>query len=192
MRAVRGAIQNVRNGQLSAPFGAYQLEIPMSETYAINDYFKKNGLISEEEYFELYKQSVEDNEGFWAEQAQIVERRRLERIDGVAGSRSKGRDQPCGARLDPVGGLHGGPFAARSRTNHEHIRLLLRHRIARRRFDRVHRTGDDRGALLRLRCAALASREACRSGGLRRPRIRLRRDDRRGLDVRLRLAHGRR
>jgi acetyl-CoA synthetase len=45
----------------------------MSETYAINDYFKKNGLISEEEYFELYKQSVEDNEGFWAEQAGIVD-----------------------------------------------------------------------------------------------------------------------
>ena len=45
----------------------------MSERYAINEYFKKNGLINEEEYFELYKKSIDDNEGFWAEQAQIVD-----------------------------------------------------------------------------------------------------------------------
>ena len=44
----------------------------MSETYAVNDYFKENGLINEEEYFELYQRSVDDNENFWAEQAQIL------------------------------------------------------------------------------------------------------------------------
>ena len=45
----------------------------MSEKYAVNDYFKKNGLINEEQYFELYRKSVDDNEGFWAEQASIVD-----------------------------------------------------------------------------------------------------------------------
>jgi acetyl-CoA synthetase len=45
----------------------------MSETYAVNDYFKQNGLINEDEYFELYQRSVDDNENFWAEQAQIVD-----------------------------------------------------------------------------------------------------------------------
>ena len=45
----------------------------MSETYAVNDYFKENGLINEEEYFELYQRSVDDNENFWAEQAQIID-----------------------------------------------------------------------------------------------------------------------
>ena len=45
----------------------------MSETYAVNDYFKQNGLINEEEYFELYQRSVDDNENFWAEQAQIID-----------------------------------------------------------------------------------------------------------------------
>ena len=45
----------------------------MSETYAVNDYFKHNGLINEEEYFELYQRSVDDNENFWAEQAQIID-----------------------------------------------------------------------------------------------------------------------
>ena len=73
MRAPRRAIQNAQKGLRPAPLGTYRLEIPMSETYAINDYFKENGLISEEKYFELYKQSVEDNEGFWAEQGKIVD-----------------------------------------------------------------------------------------------------------------------
>jgi len=45
----------------------------MSDTYAVNDYFKKNGLISEAEYFDLYRRSVDDNENFWAEQAQIID-----------------------------------------------------------------------------------------------------------------------
>jgi acetyl-CoA synthetase len=45
----------------------------MSELHVVNDYFRENGLIDEDRYFELYKQSVEDNEGFWAEQAQIVD-----------------------------------------------------------------------------------------------------------------------
>ncbi len=45
----------------------------MSELHVVNDYFRENGLIDEDQYFELYKQSVEDNEGFWAEQAKIVD-----------------------------------------------------------------------------------------------------------------------
>jgi len=45
----------------------------MSELHVVNDYFRENGLIDEDRYFELYKRSVEDNEGFWAEQAQIID-----------------------------------------------------------------------------------------------------------------------
>ena len=45
----------------------------MSEIHPVNDYFKKHGLINEDQYFDLYKQSVEDNEKFWAEQAGIVD-----------------------------------------------------------------------------------------------------------------------
>ena len=45
----------------------------MSELHVVNDYFSKNGLIDEDTYFDLYKRSVEDNEGFWADQAQIVD-----------------------------------------------------------------------------------------------------------------------
>ena len=45
----------------------------MSELHVVNDYFRENGLVDEDRYFEMYKRSVEDNEGFWAEQAQIVD-----------------------------------------------------------------------------------------------------------------------
>jgi acetyl-CoA synthetase len=45
----------------------------MSEIHPVNDYFKEHGLVNEEQYFELYRQSVEDNEKFWAEQAKIVD-----------------------------------------------------------------------------------------------------------------------
>ncbi len=45
----------------------------MSELHVVNDYFRENGLIDEDRYSELYKRSIEDNEGFWAEQAQIVD-----------------------------------------------------------------------------------------------------------------------
>ena len=45
----------------------------MSELHVVNDYFRENGLIDEDRYFELYKRSVEDNEGFWADQAKIVD-----------------------------------------------------------------------------------------------------------------------
>jgi len=45
----------------------------MSELHVVNDYFRENGLIDEDRYFEMYKRSVEDNEGFWADQAQIVD-----------------------------------------------------------------------------------------------------------------------
>ena len=45
----------------------------MSEIHPVNDYFKEHGLVNEEQYFELYRQSVEDNEKFWGEQAGIVD-----------------------------------------------------------------------------------------------------------------------
>jgi len=45
----------------------------MSDIYAVNDYFKEHGLVNEDQYFDLYRQSVEDNEEFWAEQAGIVD-----------------------------------------------------------------------------------------------------------------------
>ena len=45
----------------------------MSEIHPVNDYFKKHGLVNEDQYFDLYRQSVEDNEKFWAEQAKIVD-----------------------------------------------------------------------------------------------------------------------
>jgi hypothetical protein len=38
---------------------AYRVEIPMSEIYAVNDYFKQHGLVNEDQYFDLYRQSVE-------------------------------------------------------------------------------------------------------------------------------------
>jgi acetyl-CoA synthetase len=45
----------------------------MSEVYPVNDYFKQNGLLDEQQYLEMYRHSVEDNEGFWAEQAEIID-----------------------------------------------------------------------------------------------------------------------
>ena len=45
----------------------------MSEIHPVNDYFKMHGLVNEDQYFDLYRQSVEDNEKFWAEQAKIVD-----------------------------------------------------------------------------------------------------------------------
>jgi acetyl-CoA synthetase len=62
-----------QNGPSPANKRSYRVENPMSDIYAVNDYFKQHGLISEDQYFDLYKQSVEDNEKFWAEQAAIVD-----------------------------------------------------------------------------------------------------------------------
>ncbi len=45
----------------------------MTDVYPVNDWFAKNGLLNEEQYAEMYRRSVEDNEGFWAEQAGIVD-----------------------------------------------------------------------------------------------------------------------
>jgi len=70
---VIAAIQNAIKGPSPANNSTYRVEIPMSEIYPVNDYFKKHGLINEDQYFDLYKQSVEDNERFWAEQAGIVD-----------------------------------------------------------------------------------------------------------------------
>jgi acetyl-CoA synthetase len=61
------------NGPPPAPKRSYRVEIPMSDIYAVNDYFKEHGLVNEDQYFDLYRQSVEDNEEFWAEQAGIVD-----------------------------------------------------------------------------------------------------------------------
>jgi len=45
----------------------------MTDVYPVNDWFSKNGLLNEQQYFDLYRRSVEDNQGFWAEQAQILD-----------------------------------------------------------------------------------------------------------------------
>jgi len=62
-----------QNGPPPAQNSTYRVEIPMSEIHPVNDYFKEHGLVNEEQYFDLYRQSVEDNEKFWAEQASIVD-----------------------------------------------------------------------------------------------------------------------
>jgi acetyl-CoA synthetase len=45
----------------------------MTDVYPVNDWFSESGLLNEEQYFDMYRRSVEDNEGFWAEQAGIVD-----------------------------------------------------------------------------------------------------------------------
>ena len=45
----------------------------MSDIYPINDYFKKNALVDEDGYFDMYRRSVEDSEGFWREMGGIVD-----------------------------------------------------------------------------------------------------------------------
>ncbi|MDJ0917657.1 MAG: acetate--CoA ligase [Woeseiaceae bacterium] len=45
----------------------------MSEIYPVNDYFKKNGIVDEAGYFDMYQRSVEDSEGFWHEMGGIVD-----------------------------------------------------------------------------------------------------------------------
>ncbi len=45
----------------------------MTDAYPVNAWFRKNGLLNEEQYFDMYRRSIEDNEGFWAEQAKIID-----------------------------------------------------------------------------------------------------------------------
>ncbi|MEM7277321.1 MAG: AMP-binding protein, partial [Pseudomonadota bacterium] len=45
----------------------------MSSLYPVKEFYKKNGLISEDDYFTQYQRSVDDNEAYWAEQAQCVD-----------------------------------------------------------------------------------------------------------------------
>jgi acetyl-CoA synthetase len=45
----------------------------MTDVYQVNDWFSKNALLNEQQYFDMYRRSVEDNDGFWAEQAQILD-----------------------------------------------------------------------------------------------------------------------
>ena len=45
----------------------------MTDVYPVNDWFSKNGLLNEQQYFDMYRRSIEDNEKFWAEQANIVD-----------------------------------------------------------------------------------------------------------------------
>ena len=45
----------------------------MNEIYPVPESFKKTARISEAEYFERYKKSVEQPDEFWAEQAQKLD-----------------------------------------------------------------------------------------------------------------------
>ncbi len=45
----------------------------MSEIHPVNDHFKEHGFVDEAGYFDMYRRSVEDNEGFWREMGGIVD-----------------------------------------------------------------------------------------------------------------------
>lgn len=45
----------------------------MSEIHKVNEYFREHGLVDDARYQEMYRQSVEDSEGFWREQGKIVD-----------------------------------------------------------------------------------------------------------------------
>ncbi|MEM7611680.1 MAG: acetate--CoA ligase [Pseudomonadota bacterium] len=45
----------------------------MAKVHPVNDYFKQHGIVSEADYHALYQRSIDDNEGFWAEQAQAID-----------------------------------------------------------------------------------------------------------------------
>ena len=45
----------------------------MSDIIDIKDEYKKNAYINTEKYEEMYKQSIDDPENFWAEQAEKVD-----------------------------------------------------------------------------------------------------------------------
>jgi len=45
----------------------------MNETYPVNRYYREHGYVDEEKYREMYRRSVEDDEAFWAEQAERID-----------------------------------------------------------------------------------------------------------------------
>ncbi len=45
----------------------------MDKVYPVNDYYRKNALIDEKQYDDMYRRSLEDDEGFWAEQAKRID-----------------------------------------------------------------------------------------------------------------------
>ena len=45
----------------------------MSKIHPVNSYYRTHGLVNEQAYLDLYKRSVEDNEGFWADEAKRVD-----------------------------------------------------------------------------------------------------------------------
>ncbi|MEO0366473.1 MAG: AMP-binding protein, partial [Pseudomonadota bacterium] len=45
----------------------------MTHTYPVPDYYQSHGLVDESEYERMYRRSVEDNEGFWAEHAGSID-----------------------------------------------------------------------------------------------------------------------
>ena len=45
----------------------------MSKVYPVNDYFRDRAYIDEKTYDDMYRRSLADNEGFWAEQAERID-----------------------------------------------------------------------------------------------------------------------
>ncbi|HZX22385.1 MAG TPA: acetate--CoA ligase [Woeseiaceae bacterium] len=45
----------------------------MSKVYPVNDYFRDRAYIDEKSYDDMYRRSLADNEGFWAEQAERID-----------------------------------------------------------------------------------------------------------------------
>ncbi|WP_405234205.1 acetate--CoA ligase [Lentisalinibacter salinarum] len=45
----------------------------MSKIYPVNDYFRDRAYIDEKTYDDMYRRSLADNEGFWAEQAERID-----------------------------------------------------------------------------------------------------------------------
>ncbi len=45
----------------------------MSKVYPVNDYFRERAYIDENTYDDMYRRSLADNEGFWAEQAERID-----------------------------------------------------------------------------------------------------------------------
>ena len=72
MHQVRAAHHNGKTvaAKLRAYFNGSQL---MSEIHKVNQYFSENGLVDAEQYAQMYRNSIEDSEGFWAEQGKIVD-----------------------------------------------------------------------------------------------------------------------
>ncbi|MEJ2603265.1 MAG: acetate--CoA ligase [Gammaproteobacteria bacterium] len=45
----------------------------MSKVYPVNDYFRGRAFVDEKTYDDMYRRSLSDNEGFWADQAQRID-----------------------------------------------------------------------------------------------------------------------